>query len=168
MVDVITNCFNVVAVSGAMYQVGPNLIKIYSAINTRHCSIRDETLLGLLQPSSRHVVGSSRLTRMSWKEIVGQGTMDGSATTCRYSRSIEGDTGRLEERSACSVGNIGGICTIDMGESWASVHIIDSVSIDSRGNNRRYKGARRIIAHYRTEVQVGGPRILGENPTCIL
>jgi hypothetical protein len=122
MVDAI-NCFDVVAVSGATYQAGPNLIKIYNAINTRHCSICDEALQGLLQPSSCHVVGSSRLTRMSRKEIVGQRTMDGSTTTYRYSHSIERDTGRLEERSACSVGNVGGICTIDVGESWASGHV---------------------------------------------
>jgi hypothetical protein len=164
------NCFNVVAVSEAMYQVGPNLIKIYSAINTRHCSIRDEVLLGLLQPSSRHVVSSSRLTRMSQKKIVGQGMMDGSTTTGRYSCSVEGNTGWLEERSACLVGKVGSICTIDVGESWASGHvdIVDPGSIDSRDNSWRYKGARRIIAHYKMEVQVGGPWILGENPTRIL
>jgi hypothetical protein len=94
------------------YQVGHNLIKIDSAINTCHCSIRDEVLLGLLLPTSRHVVGSSRLTRISQKEIVGQGTMDGFTTSCHYSHSIEGDIDWLEKRSACSIGNIGSICTL--------------------------------------------------------
>jgi hypothetical protein len=63
-----------------------------------------------------------------------------------------------------------GVYTIDLGESWLSSHvgIINPDSIDNRSNSWRYKGARRIIAHYRTEVRVEGPQIQGENCTHIL
>jgi hypothetical protein len=163
------DCFDVVVVSRVAYQLGPNLVKIDNTSNTRHCSIHNNALLALLLPTSRHVVGSACRTRMHGKEIVGQGRMDGFTTTCHSRHSIKGDIERTEERSVHSVGHVGNVCTIDLGESWASGHIgiVDPLSINSWDDSWQYKRTGRIIMHYRAEVQAGGPWIWGENHTCV-
>jgi len=123
IVDAI-ECFDVVTVSKATHCFGLHLVNVDDTANTRHRGIH-KVLLVL--PASRHVVGSTRWTEMSQKEVVGCGGR-------RYSY-------RKEERSVHSIGHIGRAVQLTSGIAGQAAKLAElSALLSAKAGDTRGRG----------------------------